>query len=319
MFRSVLRRVVILVLTAAAVVVAFIWSWCKYWEGVIGGWSIRLGDFALSHTSYNFCDLSLSIGTTPDTAWRATRFARVDGFGYAIGPNYASLSAPFWFVFVLLATYPSWSLVRWYINERRTQERMVEGRCVTCGYNFTGLTEPRCPECSTEIPAPTLSMRRVRLCRLAELFAFFLCLGIGWGTLTAIVIEATRVPSLASSPFFPSPFFSWADWVGAWFGGFPSIFGWGAAMGLLWCTFGVPLLFRKPNRRIAAPLTATVCTTCFIVAITAVLYPPLGQFLIIPAPTTVALLTCIMLRRTTPDAPPRRRIPSADAEISHGA
>lgn len=42
------------------------------------------------------------------------------------------------------------------ISRRRRRERVKAGLCGTCGYNLSGLTEPRCPECWTEFDPTTL-------------------------------------------------------------------------------------------------------------------------------------------------------------------
>ena len=42
------------------------------------------------------------------------------------------------------------------ISRRRRRERLKAGLCGTCGYNLSGLTEPRCPECSTAFDPTTL-------------------------------------------------------------------------------------------------------------------------------------------------------------------
>ena len=39
---------------------------------------------------------------------------------------------------------------------RRHERRLRMGECIGCGYNLRGLTEPRCPECSTEFDPSTL-------------------------------------------------------------------------------------------------------------------------------------------------------------------
>ena len=51
---------------------------------------------------------------------------------------------PLWFAFVVLAAYPTLAFIRGPVRRWRRRKR---GLCVQCGYNLTGLTEPRCPEC----------------------------------------------------------------------------------------------------------------------------------------------------------------------------
>ena len=38
-------------------------------------------------------------------------------------------------------------VVRWAWRTMRTRSRLSRGLCIDCGYNLTGVTEPRCPEC----------------------------------------------------------------------------------------------------------------------------------------------------------------------------
>jgi len=52
---------------------------------------------------------------------------------------------PMWFTSLLLVAYPIVALVR----EIRRRRRRRRGFCRKCGYNLTGLSEPRCPECGT--------------------------------------------------------------------------------------------------------------------------------------------------------------------------
>ncbi len=37
--------------------------------------------------------------------------------------------------------------LRWAWLMLRTRSRLSNGLCIDCGYNLTGVTEPRCPEC----------------------------------------------------------------------------------------------------------------------------------------------------------------------------
>jgi hypothetical protein len=58
------------------------------------------------------------------------------------------LVVPFWFPFVLFAAYPALAFLRGPLRRYRRRKR---GLCVRCGYNLTGLTESRCPECGRSI------------------------------------------------------------------------------------------------------------------------------------------------------------------------
>jgi hypothetical protein len=60
-----------------------------------------------------------------------------------------TLIMPFWFLFVVFVTYPAVAFIRGLLRRWRRRRR---GLCVRCGYNLTGLTEPRCPECGGQIP-----------------------------------------------------------------------------------------------------------------------------------------------------------------------
>lgn len=77
-----------------------------------------------------------------------------------IGPQlFAPLAfvRPVWSVESSYFRLPVWPLViplmippiRDSIRERRRLGRKKRNECLECGYNLTGLTEPRCPECAT--------------------------------------------------------------------------------------------------------------------------------------------------------------------------
>jgi len=68
-------------------------------------------------------------------------YARREVFGQleAVG-----VGMPFWAPAALLLVVPFVAVLRGPFARRRRRKR---GRCVGCGYDLTGLTEPRCPEC----------------------------------------------------------------------------------------------------------------------------------------------------------------------------
>jgi hypothetical protein len=61
------------------------------------------------------------------------------------------LGAPFWFIGVVLLVGPSLALIRGPLRHNRRRRR---GQSVHCGYNLTGLADPRCPECGQEFTLP---------------------------------------------------------------------------------------------------------------------------------------------------------------------
>jgi len=82
------------------------------------------------------------------------------GWRGKIGPQPfapAAFAGPFWSVESSFFRLPVWPLViplmippiRDSIRERRRLRRMKCNECLECGYNLTGLVEPRCPECGT--------------------------------------------------------------------------------------------------------------------------------------------------------------------------
>ena len=70
-----------------------------------------------------------------------------------------------WLIWPLVGAWPVWAFVhgpltRWH--------RRRHGRCLHCGYDLTGLTEPRCPECGNgvvlgHVTPPTIPVSSNRL------------------------------------------------------------------------------------------------------------------------------------------------------------
>ena len=59
------------------------------------------------------------------------------------------LQVPCWFIFILVSGWPAVAFVR---GPYRRARRLADGCCLKCGYNLTGLVDPRCPECGTPLP-----------------------------------------------------------------------------------------------------------------------------------------------------------------------
>ena len=62
--------------------------------------------------------------------------------------RWGSVRLPLWALFVLFTIYPARALIR---GPLRRRYRRKHNLCLKCGYNLTGLTEPRCPECFTAV------------------------------------------------------------------------------------------------------------------------------------------------------------------------
>ena len=72
------------------------------------------------------------------------------GFWYVRGEFDADcflmVYCPFWIPVLLVAAYPILLLIKTI----RLRLRHKPGHCSKCGYDLTGLPDPRCPECGTE-------------------------------------------------------------------------------------------------------------------------------------------------------------------------
>jgi hypothetical protein len=56
---------------------------------------------------------------------------------------------PLWTPLIAFVAYPGTVLALFVIRTARWHDRRMWGCCLECGYNLTGLSEPRCPECGT--------------------------------------------------------------------------------------------------------------------------------------------------------------------------
>lgn len=63
------------------------------------------------------------------------------------------IRVPAWPMVVVLMIPP----IRRSISERRRRRRAGRNECQECGYSLIALVEPRCPECGTPTPVPSLS------------------------------------------------------------------------------------------------------------------------------------------------------------------
>ena len=134
--------------------------------GVLGGCA---GAFWIQCNDRNILDDSLYSNGTMGFYFRALPHADIPWdvhthWGFGIG-RYAKLipgggtyksaevTAPLWGPFILFGAYPTVAFIR---GPLRSWRRRRQGLCVKCGYNLTGLTEPRCPECGTEFDPSTL-------------------------------------------------------------------------------------------------------------------------------------------------------------------
>ena len=61
------------------------------------------------------------------------------------------LKLPLWIPFLAFTAFPTIAFLRGPVRRNRRRKR---GLCVGCGYNLTGLTVPRCPECGAAATIP---------------------------------------------------------------------------------------------------------------------------------------------------------------------
>lgn len=291
-----IRRLIIIVLVSACVLTAGMWAWARVFEGVAGGWSRQVGCLTLEHERYGY-DLVLRIGDHALPRPRPLRLGQLGEFGGYISRGYASFGMPFWFPVFGFAAYPGYALIKTRRRRWISLERQLEGRCTQCGYDLTGLPEQRCPECSATIHLVAATARTVRAWRLRDAFLLFVALGIGYGLLSWTVALTLGLILLTASPRFGH-----ADLASLFLGHVLHVAGLGSVLGIFWCSFGVPLLCRKPLSRVIFPLVLVAgAAPCVTVLLTA--FMPRLWWTALPIATLALLIACVILRRTIPDAP----------------
>jgi len=78
--------------------------------------------------------------------WESAGFAGLKTFWSPVyNSTWTWIRIPFWMPTALFCFLSCFS----YAPFRRRRKRKKLGLCLKCGYNLRGLTEPRCPECST--------------------------------------------------------------------------------------------------------------------------------------------------------------------------
>ena len=85
---------------------------------------------------------SNTVGPIPERPWRSAPD------WYYSYQHIVSYDVSLWAVAVLFGAYPALAFIRGPVRRWRRRKR---GLCIHCGYNLTGLTEPRCPECGRRI------------------------------------------------------------------------------------------------------------------------------------------------------------------------
>ena len=169
-----IRKAIIVMLTLGAMgsFVLLIDSWRTHYRKSNPGWSLSLGSYHLLvyrevnkeivpprstwgdapgrvgislgprhwYDWYEITDLRAFAQNSVSYAFPGMEFKQ---FGSSL-----ILELSLWYLLVFFAAYPTLAFVRGPLRRRWRRKR---GLCVRCGYNLTGLTHPRCPECGTEI------------------------------------------------------------------------------------------------------------------------------------------------------------------------
>ena len=81
-----------------------------------------------------------------ETSWHNFHFSTAISDTPATSVRYFYVTAPDWFLFVVLPVPAAWTLWRESCNSFREQRYRRKGLCRTCGYDMRA-TPNRCPEC----------------------------------------------------------------------------------------------------------------------------------------------------------------------------
>ena len=164
-----IRKVIIVVLTLAAVGTGVLWfAGCT-----VHGQEFRQFDLGagISHviqcgtTAYHFVatkgTLAFQVSRRADAVkagpLRAYSFAgfSVESYSRAVPPWGPSsnwlIRLPLWALFTLFAAYPSIAFIRGPLRRWRRGKR---GSCLKCGYDLTGNVSGVCSECGTKVDVP---------------------------------------------------------------------------------------------------------------------------------------------------------------------
>lgn len=124
--------------------------------------SVYKGDFCIDHYHYE------GIGRSPKEGWRwyavlnettpSTRMWEADHWVRSPRPpRWIQLRIPLWLMSAVFGVYPAMTLLIPFLRDRHCSRR---GLCRGCGYDLTGLIEPRCPECATPFEPRVVSQGR---------------------------------------------------------------------------------------------------------------------------------------------------------------
>lgn len=113
----------------------------------------RHGCFYLGHAVFWSVPVSGRRSFDGEVAGFSLYYRRGPGNGWnTLGFRSWSAGAPIWALVVLLGSCPSVAIIR---GPLRRYRRLPKGLCLKCGYNLTGLPEPRCPECGEAVLSAT--------------------------------------------------------------------------------------------------------------------------------------------------------------------